>query len=54
MKLMMIQYYLVEYFSLHPQSYPYQQDANPKKKKTVNNVPLHFTRRHVASENKNL
>jgi hypothetical protein len=39
-------------FSLHPQSYPYQQDAKPKKKKTVNNIPLHFTRQNVASENK--
>lgn len=39
-------------FFLHPQSYPYQQDAKPEKKKTVYNIPLHFTRQHVASENK--
>lgn len=39
-------------FFLHSQSYSYQQDAKPEKKKTVYNIPLHFTRQHVASEKK--
>jgi hypothetical protein len=39
-------------FFLNSQSYPYQQDAKLEKKKTVYNIPLRFTRQHVASENK--